>query len=193
LIRVPLLLITYGYSGTGKSTLAAALASARSFKVISSDKVRRRLAGAAAGRSTRLGRKKTLYTRAFTRRTYREVMRQAQVALRLGRSVILDATFLRREMRREAARTARRAGADFLLIECRAADRVVRKRLEERIRSGGSVSDADVGVYLAQRLAAQAPTEIPRQQQIRINTSAPLTQSAARALAAIAKRASGGS
>lgn len=162
----PTLIITCGPAGTGKTTLSEALP----YAVISSDRVRKELAGMAATERAAGPIQGGIYSPAFTRRTYREVLRRAEHLLAEGKSVICDATFLRRWQRSAAERLAKRAGANFVCLDCHAKDRVVRARLSAR-RDGRSVSDARLPVYLAQRKSAEPPDELKEGARIRVDTS----------------------
>ena len=99
----------------GKSTVARALSEQAGFEVISSDLVRKELAGIAPTEHRLEG-----FPVASTQRTSRHergtgaLLDRARPLLLAGRSVVLDASFMRREHRRPAARLARETGAQFL-------------------------------------------------------------------------------
>ena len=84
-----------GASGSGKSTVARALAPVAGAVVVRSDTVRKRLAGVAP--EERLGAGS--YTAEANRAVYRRMMVEAGRALRAGATVILDATFADAAMR----------------------------------------------------------------------------------------------
>lgn len=102
-----------GLSGSGKSTVAAALAPrigpAPGARTLSSDRIRKRLSGVSA--ETRL--EADAYTAAMTERVYAAKAAEAKRILRLGHGVVADATFERAADRSRIAATARDAGADF--------------------------------------------------------------------------------
>jgi hypothetical protein len=77
-----------------------------------------------------------------------------------GESVVLDATFLRRDLRKAAARLARETGAQFACVEVSASEGEVRKRLARRTASGRGVSDAGWEIYVRQKRKYQRPTEV---------------------------------
>ncbi len=106
-----LLVITFGLTATGKSALARRLAGLTGIDVISSDVVRTRLAGLAPSDHRYEPFRGGIYTREFTDRTYAALLEEGRERLRRGRSVILDASFLRRQHRRAAARLAAAEGA----------------------------------------------------------------------------------
>jgi aminoglycoside phosphotransferase family enzyme/predicted kinase len=144
---VPHLAAVGGLSGTGKSTLAAALAPALApmpgARIIRTDVVRKRLAGVAPETKLPAGS----YTREASTRVYAEMLRLAEAALGAGCSVILDAAFLRAEERGEAANLAARVGVPFTGFWLQAPENVLAARLEAR---HGDASDADISVMRRQ-------------------------------------------
>jgi aminoglycoside phosphotransferase family enzyme/predicted kinase len=136
-----------GFSGTGKSTLAAALAPSLppmpGARVIRSDVLRKRLAGLAPEVRLPAG----AYTRDASLRVYAEMLRQAEEALEAGYAVILDAAFLRAEERAEAEALAARIGVSFTGFWLKAPEEVLSARLEAR---RGDASDADTEVLRQQ-------------------------------------------
>ncbi|MEO6198018.1 MAG: AAA family ATPase, partial [Dehalococcoidia bacterium] len=126
------LVIACGLSGSGKSTVAAKLSQKLGAEVVSSDVIRKRLLGmnpdAPATEEYRAG----IYSAEMTERTYRAMFDQARESLKHGRSVILDATFLRRSDRRAAARLAKETGAQFACVAISAAERETKQRMEGR-------------------------------------------------------------
>jgi len=143
----PSLVVVVGLSGTGKSTVAAALAAQTGFVHINSDLTRKRLAGVAP--TARPG--PDLYTPARSAATYAAMYDAARAALAARRGAILDATFQRRADRDAARATAQRAGVPILFVECTLPQAAVRARLAERGRINADASDADWTVYRQQR------------------------------------------
>jgi aminoglycoside phosphotransferase family enzyme/predicted kinase len=167
--------IIAGLSGTGKSTVASALAARTGFTYINSDVVRKRLAGPAAEAHANAAYESGLYSAEHSRRTYAAMLAAAAEHLGAGRGVILDATFQRR-LDREAARAlARNHAVPFLLAECRCREDELRRRLEVRQGRGGP-SDADWDVYLEQRRRYEAIAADEGQDALLIDTTGPLAQ-----------------
>lgn len=165
----PRLVVVVGLSGSGKSTVAAALHARTGFTHINSDTTRKRLAGIPP--TTRAGPE--LYTPAQSARTYAAMYDAAAHALAAGRGAIVDATFQRR-VDRDAARTvAQRAGVPILFIECVCPEPVVRRRLAARRRRGDDASDADWAVYRRQRALYQPFANIEPDDHIAVDTSTP--------------------
>ena len=126
-----------GLIGSGKSTLAEALGRATGVPVVSSDRVRKALAGVRATERAPEG----AYSAAFSARTFDELFRRAAVVLDSGRGVVLDATFRERALRLRARDLARRHGRRFLFVETVCDEATLRERLRRRA-AGPSVSDA---------------------------------------------------
>lgn len=143
----PCLVLVIGLPGTGKSTLARALADA-GFAWVRSDAVRKQLAGlpgeAPAGAAPGEG----IYTAAWTERTYAACLEQARARLLAGERVVVDANFKADAQRRPFVAQAQALGVPARIFVCTADDAAIRERLTHR---SGDVSDADVGVYLRAR------------------------------------------
>ncbi|MFW6191916.1 MAG: AAA family ATPase, partial [Gemmatimonadota bacterium] len=141
--RRPCLVLVGGLPGTGKSTLSRALGDRAGFRVFSSDRVRKELAGlpldADAGEAFGRG----IYSSDWTERTYGELLDRAVRELGQGGRVVVDASFREEERRRRFLDAACRSGVPFLFLLCRASGGVASRRLDER---GSDVSDADRSV-----------------------------------------------
>lgn len=147
----PCVVVVSGLSGSGKSTLAEALHSRTGFLHLSSDVVRKRLAGLDPETRCQAADGAGLYSAQRTRETYAAMILGAEEALDSNRGVILDATFPRRADRDAVRALADRRGVPFLLVECRCNEGEIRRRLDERVRHGRGPSDADWDIYVQQR------------------------------------------
>jgi len=143
----PRLVAIGGLSGTGKSTLAAAIAPkvgrAPGALVLRSDVERKRLF--AVDESERLP--PAAYDLATTEAVYARLLDKAQRALAAGQGVILDAVYAKSHERRAAARLAAELTVPFagLWLEAPLAT-----RLERIGRRSGDASDAEAGVAARQ-------------------------------------------
>jgi aminoglycoside phosphotransferase family enzyme/predicted kinase len=174
--RVPrALIIVSGLSGTGKSFVAYALASRLGAQVVSSDVTRKRLAGVPATEPHLEPWGKGIYDPALTERTYSAMLEEAEQLLAQGRTVILDATFLRRAHRDAARLVARRRRARFLALDLRCSEDEVRRRLSERIGGHRVVSDARWEIYQRQKEALEPLDEVPPRDRIVVHTEQPVT------------------
>ena len=144
-------IVVCGAAGSGKSTVARALAPRLGFQIVSSDETRKRMAGVSPEASMKARYGGGIYADDFTRRTYDAIIAAGEAILRDGAGVILDATFRHTEERRAALAMAEWAGAPILFVECRADEDETIRRVRERAARGGEVSDAGVEVYRRHR------------------------------------------
>jgi len=152
-----------GPPGTGKSTLAGAIADRFGFTIISSDRVRSELAGIQPGQHRGADYGTGIYTQSWTDQTYAEIVRRAADLLALGESVILDATWRSAQHRQAAADAAAGAAADLVQLRCTIPSQLAASRVADR---APGVSDATPEI--AARLAAE---EAPWPEAVAIDTS----------------------
>ena len=139
-----------GVVGTGKSTAAEEVASSLAgTAVISSDRIRKRLAGLDPLDRTETAVDAGIYTEEVSRHVYQGLLDRAESVIGSGRVAILDATFSRSDQRAHAAEFARVHGVPFLIIETRCGADSVQQRLEERERGALDPSDAGPDFYAA--------------------------------------------
>lgn len=145
--RVRLVLVG-GAPGTGKSTVAGRLAGRLGGTLLSSDRVRKELAGlddddrAAAPYGT------GLYSGDWTERTYAELLDRAERRLALGETVVLDASWHSAPRRAAARRLAAAANAEPVELRCAAAPELAAERMRRRAR-GPSDADAAIAAAMA--------------------------------------------
>ena len=143
-----------GASGTGKSTLARAIAdrigAVPGARILRSDVLRK----AAGGLPPEARLPVSAYAEAANRRVYAALAAAAGSAIAAGMSVIADATFLDARQRRAVAAVAARGGRRFdgLWLQAPASLRIARVGARR-----GDASDADVAVAAAQAVTAAPP------------------------------------
>jgi aminoglycoside phosphotransferase family enzyme/predicted kinase len=145
----PTVISVGGKSGTGKTTMARAIAGELGLRVISADAVRHALFGADK-RPADFGA--GVYTAEANRRTYQQMIDEARARLSADRGVVLDATFLRAEDRAAARAMAKESGAEWRFIECGLEPVLARARLAERAQRNDGLSDATWEIYLRQQM-----------------------------------------
>ncbi|MEU5249690.1 AAA family ATPase, partial [Streptomyces asoensis] len=166
-----------GPPGSGKSTLSGALADRLGVTLLSSDRMRKELAGIPAEQPATAGYGEGLYTPERTARTYAALLDRAAALLSAGESVVLDATWSDTAQREAARRVADRTCADLVPLRCHVPREVSAARL--RARTGGP-SDADAAIGAAVAAAEHAwPEAVP------VDTGGPLDAAVARAMAAV--------
>ena len=166
----PMLFITTGLVGTGKTTLAQALAKRLGLAVISSDVTRKQLARIPITEHRFEEFDSGIYSPEFSRKTYDKMFSEAKHILSDGVSVILDASFTKAEERLKAKRLANEMGADFFIIECTLDEESIRKRLAQR-REQETTSDGRWEIYAPQKRAFAPVVEASPQKHAIIDTS----------------------
>ena len=182
--RQPLLLITHGLSGSGKTTITDELVGPLRAVRVRSDLERKRLHGLAAEARTGSDVGQGLYVPQATRSTYDRLATIADRALRHGFSVIVDATFLRSPERGTFRQIAAFHAARFAILDCEAPADELRRRIVVRSEAGRDASEATLAV-LEQQLATHEPLDdAERRCALRVDTALPLDYAAlAKALA----------
>ncbi len=130
--RPPRLVTIGGFSGSGKSTAAAAVAPAigapPGARVLTSDRIRKRMSGVEP--TTHLPA--TAYRPEVSRAVYDTLAREAEYYLALGHGVVLDAVFDRAEDRSHVAAIATAVGVPFTGLWLEADEDVLIERVEKR-------------------------------------------------------------
>ena len=171
----PLLLITTGLVGSGKSTISGELARRIGLVILSSDIIRKQIAGITPTERRFENFNDGIYSAEFTRLTYDTLFREAGKFLSRGISVILDASFISKQERLKAENLARECGANYFIVECRLREEIIKERLASRLKLGG-VSDGRWEIYLPQKTRFEPVDEVDNQQHIIVDTSFPVDQ-----------------
>lgn len=170
----PVLVVICGLMGTGKSTLARALAERVGLEVIRSDVVRKELVGIEEENHRYETFGGGIYSEKFFDATYDALFRRAEALLGAGKGVVIDASFKRRGYRERAKEIAAQHGAPFLLIESSCSDQVVKRRLETRTREKRDVSDGRWSLFKSQKADFEVISELPEKEHLRVNTDRPV-------------------
>ncbi|MGW4356818.1 bifunctional aminoglycoside phosphotransferase/ATP-binding protein [Nocardia sp. NPDC004582] len=165
-----------GLPGTGKSTVAAALARAAGAEVISSDTVRARLraGGAITGAAGVFAT--GAYLPEAKARVYARMLELARDRLAHGVSVVLDAAWIDDGERDRARALAAATHSDLIELRCECPPRVAGARIESR-PPGDSDATGDIARAMA-AVAAPWPAATP------LDTTEPIDATVARAVRA---------
>jgi aminoglycoside phosphotransferase family enzyme/predicted kinase len=168
--RRPLLLITHGLSGSGKTSVTSELVGRLRALRVRSDVERKRLRGIAAASRTGAAVGAGLYVPAHSRATYAALGDVADRALRRGFDIIVDAAFLRRRERALFQQIAAANGARFAILECTASKRELRRRIEARAALGRDASEANLAVLDRQLIERDALAPWERRACVSVDT-----------------------
>ncbi|HEX4515925.1 MAG TPA: AAA family ATPase [Polyangiaceae bacterium] len=166
----PSLVAIGGLIASGKSTIAELVARETSAPVIDADRTRKSMLGKEPTERIEDAAWSGAYDPTFTESVYAEVLRRADAVLRSGRPVVIDASFRSPAMRASARALARRHGAPFHFVECRAPHDVCRARLLKRATQT-RVSDGRVAIFDAFASKWEAPREILPEELVVLDTT----------------------
>jgi aminoglycoside phosphotransferase family enzyme/predicted kinase len=183
----PILLLTHGLSGSGKTWVSSALLERLPAIRIRSDVERKRLHGLAQDASSGSAVAGGLYTAEASAQTYAHLAAAAETILRGGETAIVDAAFLRAAQRAPFLALAARLHVACLILDCRAPVAELERRLDRRAAAGGDASEADRPVLAHQLEHAQPLSESERERTIVVDSERPLD--AERLSAAVQARA----
>lgn len=159
----PRLFITHGVSGAGKSYVADRLVRDHGLLRLRSDSTRKRLHDLAPTASTDSALNQGIYSPAATRRTYQRLVDDAELCLKAGFPVVVDATFLQAAHRALFRQLAERLNVAYTIIDIQAPDADIASRLKARKHDREAVSEAGVAVLENQMTHQDALTaaELP--------------------------------
>jgi aminoglycoside phosphotransferase family enzyme/predicted kinase len=146
----PVLFITSGLTGTGKTTVAKKISIDYNANMISTDSVRKELEGIDKFEKHHDAYNTGLYSPEKMLYTYNKILEKADKSLKKGNNVILDATFKTERLREMAKKIAEKNNAIFIILFCDCPERIVKKYLEKRIKTR-TISDGRWEIYLKQK------------------------------------------
>ena len=170
----PWLVATSGVSGSGKSSVALALAESLGGIRLRSDVERKRLHGLRPSDRPEATLVPKLYSQETTAGTYSRLAQLARMLLVAGRPVIVDSAALLRRERDELRALAASSGSRFALVVCEAPESVLRERIARRRQTECDPSDATEQV-LAQQHIFREPVASD-ENAIVVQTDAPALQ-----------------
>jgi aminoglycoside phosphotransferase family enzyme/predicted kinase len=169
--RNSLLILARGPSGSGKTTHTQNLLETLGAVRVRSDVERKRIFGLGEDDDGSSAVNQGIYTPQATQDTYQRLRNLAEKILANGFSVIVDATFQRKEQRQLFSQLASDKKLSFIILEFTASTETLKKRIQAR---SGDVSDADLAVLEHQLKNWQPLLEWERQHCIVIDTEGPV-------------------
>jgi uncharacterized protein len=169
--RLPLLLVVCGSPASGKSHLSDALARASGLVHLSSDVIRKQLAGLDPDEPAPPAR----YRDEFSAATYAELGRRAAAELGSHGGAIVDATF-RHRRDRHAFKDAFAGAGPMMFVECRAPAQVLAERALAREHGERHGSDATLSVVLQEQANWEPLDEVSGDAHVIIRSDRPLSR-----------------
>ncbi|HVN95901.1 MAG TPA: AAA family ATPase [Syntrophorhabdaceae bacterium] len=161
-------IVFMGLSGSGKSTIARDFSSHAI--VLKSDEVRKQLAGLESSVHMYEDYGKGIYAPELTDKFYGILLEKTLEHAGSGQKVVVDATYLTANHRRDFYYHCRKRGLNPFFVHCFADEKTLRKRITQRIYEGTDPSDAHLGVLDHQLEHREDPEELPSYRVLKINT-----------------------
>jgi aminoglycoside phosphotransferase family enzyme/predicted kinase len=186
----PLVLVVMGGVGTGKTTVAKQLASELDWPILSSDEIRKTLAGIPLTERTAPELRDKVYSEQMTRQTYKKLVENGLATLATHAGVVLDATFSSHANRDFLREQCAKTGIRLQVAELDVDPATVRARLSSRDKSTGQVSDARVEDFEKLNAAYEQPSELAPD-LIKVSTSSAVANSVRTILLRLAEKQGG--
>ena len=144
--RSPMLVVTHGLSGSGKTFGTEPLIRIPKVVRIRSDIERKRLHGIAAHQSSESSVQGGIYSERASQTTSQRLVQLARTTLEAGYSVILEAACLHQSQRELFVRLADELKVEYWLLLFASAIATMRERVRSRANLGRDASEATVAV-----------------------------------------------
>lgn len=189
----PQVFVLMGRVASGKSSLADRLSQETGWRVVSSDTIRKRRAGVPLCYRGTPEERSLLYEGGATSATYDELSRQTLKVLGEGKSVVVDATFAKRDHRAKLSEMVHEAGYQLAWMEAQVSAPQTLERLRSRELRADVISDARAEDFEMLNQAFEEPMELPPADLMRLRTEGDADSNLQNLLRCLALRqASGG-
>ncbi|MBX9706109.1 MAG: AAA family ATPase [Gammaproteobacteria bacterium] len=172
--RQPMLIIMSGFCASGKSSVARQIATRIGAIQIRSDVERKRLAGLSLAEDSQSRLYDDLYQSDITDNVYQHLADLAQRIIAAGFSVVVDATFLRKELREIFIRLSSKLDVPLTIVQCKAPDDILRERVTDRREAKEDVSEARLDVLEHQLKHHDLFTQKELALTVRIDSTRPI-------------------
>ncbi len=176
----PAVVITHGFTGSGKTTATQALLELTGAMRVRTDVERKRLHGLAADARTGSALERGVYSTEATQRTYARALEVAGEIVDAGGVAIVDGAFLKRWERDLFRHLASARDVPFAIVSFAADPAALRARIEARRRHGRDASEADVAV-LEHQLRTHDPLDVDERSAVIVYDAAKAPDAARRA------------
>jgi uncharacterized protein len=162
----PVLIITHGFPGSGKSTFAQLALERFQAIRLRSDVERKRLYGLDRLADSHQLAGVDLYSAEVTQRTYAQLKLMTRELLLAGCAVVVDAAFITQAERAAFRQLAQEMSIPFVIAAVHASDESLRVRIRLRQQAANDPSEADVAVMEKLRLNHDPLTADERLQSV---------------------------
>jgi len=170
----PVLYVFFGMIATGKSTIAQAWAEYKQLHCFNSDRVRKELAGINPTNSRHESVDSGIYKNVFSQKTYKALLDEAEIKLKQGESIIIDASYQYAHDRQDVTELAKNLDSQVYFILCQCPEIEMKRRMDLREKDPAAVSDGRWEIYLKQKKRFEPPDELSASVLVILDTGAPL-------------------
>jgi aminoglycoside phosphotransferase family enzyme/predicted kinase len=157
--KIPQLIILYGFTGSGKSTIAQSLLEQHDAIHLQADAERKRIFNQSLYTDTTADLHQGIYSAAHTEKVYQHLLEMTNYILAAGYTAIVDATFLAQPHRQLFQNLAQEKKVEFQIIHCTAPEAILRQRIVQRSSAKQDISNSTVDVLAYQMQHHDSLTE----------------------------------
>lgn len=170
-LEKPVIILTAGLMGSGKSYQAKKLAERLGAEIIRTDILRKDLFNIKPAERHYENFGAGIYSDDISNRVYKKALELTEQSINAGRAVIIDASFKRRDQRQKAMALANNLHVPFYILECVCPDGIAKKRLEKRALEQENISDGRWELFQKQKDDFDSISEIPSNCLLKMDTS----------------------
>ncbi|MFT5112936.1 MAG: aminoglycoside phosphotransferase family enzyme/predicted kinase [Parasphingorhabdus sp.] len=171
----PVLVITHGLSGCGKTFVSKKIIKRVDVIQLRSDVIRKQMFEIKLMHENALAHNPEIYSGETTKLVYSRLEALTRSILTAGYSVIVDATFLKKTYREQFHRLAVSLNLSFRILSLEASEDVLRKRILARNELANDASDADLNVLGLQLESVENLDDEEQSFSVTVDTSGELT------------------
>jgi len=176
----PRIIVFFGLMGSGKTRWAEATGRRIEAAVISSDRVRKQMAGLCPGARVYVPYGQGLYSSAMSQKVYQTMHGSATKLAGAGMNVVVDGSYMKEAERRALIEAAGSIGAEVTFVLTRTDEETTMSRLKKREERGHSLSDGRREIYAAQMSSFEPLNNLDPARVVTLDTSGPLEQTEVR-------------
>lgn len=147
----PSLIITHGFAGSGKTTVAKECVKYCGAIQLNSDVIRKHLFGIPLHSRSNSDLNSGIYATEATKETYRKLANLAEIIIKAGFTVLVDATFLQFSQRTCFYSLAKKLKIPFYILHCQVNNAEIEQRIKNRLNNPNRISEADLTILTEQK------------------------------------------